>query len=296
MPASSSRPQGAFRPQRLRPRYAPLLNTASKVPGGLNLTTRLLRPIIKDKVVSSSDSPSLEQLRDAHVAISGYPRTGTTYLQHLINLAYEDDNACWKNHDALSLRWYANNCAVAGITLREPRNTAISNAIYHGDSPSAELMRLRLKSYSAWHREILRTVSRRPISIFRFSDFTSAPERTLTLLCPDAHRLDLNEAEVRRAFAHEGHQEELQVGRRNLPSKSRDSLKLGYEELFEERRVRKAHEEARELFLELDSISTDQFDSRDSLPQKVTRKPLIGISAGAVAIAGAALPFTQIFD
>ena len=94
--APSRRPHGSFRPQRLIPRYAPLLDIASRVPGGLHLTTSVLQPLIKDRVVSTSDSPSIEQLRATRVAISGYPRTGTTFLQTLINLAYGDDSASIK--------------------------------------------------------------------------------------------------------------------------------------------------------------------------------------------------------
>lgn len=271
MSAPSRRPHGSFRPQRLIPRYAPLLDIASRVPGGLHLTTSVLRPLIKDRVVSASDSPSIEQLRATRVAISGYPRTGTTFLQTLINLAYDDDSACWKNHNALALTWYAENCAVAGITLREPENTAISNAIYHGDEPSADLMRFRLKSYCAWHREVLRTVRRQPISIFRFSEFTVVPSSTLASLCSDATRIDLTEDEVRKALTEERQQAELPEAQRNFPSGSRDGLKSAFQSLFESRRVRSAYEEAREIFLELDSLSQGPH-SAQSLEQSPTNR------------------------
>jgi hypothetical protein len=228
------------------------------------------------------------------VAISGYPRTGTTYLQHLINLAYLDNEACWKNHDALSLSWYAESCAVAGITLREPRNTVISNAIYHGDRPSNDLMRFRLKSYSAWHREIIRAVCKQPIAIFRFADFTIDPKGTLAKFCPDAHDFSPTESDVRNAFANEGRQTELPDSRRNLPSGSRDVRKQEFENLFETRRVNRAYVEAYNLYLELDSMQEPVFEHLDRPSGVLRSRSLAAMSAGTAGVAASMLGLSRV--
>jgi hypothetical protein len=294
--AQVSRPQGAFRPQRLKPRYAPLLNLASRVPGGLHRTTTLLRPIIKDRNVSTSDSPSLEQLHRAKVAISGYPRTGTTYLQHLINVSYQDSHACWKNHDALALTYYVANCAIAGITLREPQSTVISNAIYHGDSPAVDLMRFRLKSYSAWHREVLRTVRREPIAIFRFADFTHDPQRTLRMLCVESPSFTPTELDVRDAFDQEGHQRCLPDRQRNLPTDSRDQLKKSYEDLFQSRQLRNAYDEAYALFLELDSIREQSHEQLVERSHSSQARVVMAMSTGTFGVASTAFALTRVIN
>ena len=240
-----------FSPQRLYPRFAGPLNLASHLPGGLGLSSRLLRPISEHRFTSDFERATQAHLARAAVAITGFPRTGTTYLSFLVNAAYSSDSACWKNHDAFAFPQYVEAAVTAVLTLREPIGCVTSWSMYNSDEPSVWLMRKRLQTYCAWHRHVLRSTKDLPITIARFEEFTMDHTFLVGELSPkelgDSSTLEFDED----AFVDSTNQRHLPQQQRHLPSVERDAAKSAYQSIIRSSKLLPLLLSAEELHQEL---------------------------------------------
>lgn len=217
-----------FAPQRLFPRFAGALNLASRIPGGLSLGSAMLRPISENKLTSDFERPTASQLARTSVAVTGFPRTGSTYFSYLVNAAFSSDSACWKSHDAFAFAGYVEADVPAVLTLREPVATVTSWSMYNSDVPSTWLMRRRLQTYCAWHREVLRSTRRLPIMVARFEEFTLDHTSIISRLQSSDQLDSANVGFDRDEFVSHTHQHELPPQQRHLPCPERDAAKRDY--------------------------------------------------------------------
>jgi hypothetical protein len=228
-PSEHGNPSGPhFAPQRLFPRFAGALNLASHIPGGLGLSSTLLRPISENDLRSDFERPTVSQLARSSVAVTGFPRTGSTYFSFLVNAAFSSASACWKSHDAFAFAGYVAAGIPAVLTLREPIGTVASWSLYNSDVPSTWLMRRRLQTYCAWHRDVLRGVEHLPITIARFEEFTLNHNTLINglIATDEAHSADLT-FDVDE-FSERTNQHDLPKQQRHLPCPERDAAKRDY--------------------------------------------------------------------
>ena len=223
--------RAAFHPQRLFPRYARTFATAAVVPGGLRAASRLARPIAFDDSPSSTENPSGSDLAQAQVALCGFPRTGTTFLQEAINVALDDERACWRSHDPLSVPINIKAAIPTLITLREPLSTIVSWSLYNNDAPSQALFSARIASYLAWHREIRRRVRSPWVSVLDFSEFSSAPTAALLRFTAFSSARDLTTKDIATRVHHANDQAAIGLHMRNMPDPTRVNLSGRYVEL-----------------------------------------------------------------
>ncbi|CAB4668755.1 unannotated protein [freshwater metagenome] len=201
-----------FHPQRLHPRYGGLVNIASQLPGGLALASKTCGRFIFDQQPSSSENPSAADLEAAVVAVCGFPRTGTTYLQEAASQALGAPERCWKNHDPFSIPVYIDAGLLTLIPLRDPISTISSWSVYNNDLPSLSIQRNRLLSYTAWHRAIQKYVKSPHVMLVGFDSLGDSSDELL-----DSVR-EMNEGQ------------ELLLHMQNFPSEIREELKAPYVE------------------------------------------------------------------
>ncbi len=245
-------PSGAyFAPQRLFPRFAGAMNLASHVPGGLALGSAWLRPIAEHDLQSDFERPSASQLALASVAVTGFPRTGSTYFSFLVNAAFANDSACWKSHDAFAFAGYAAAGVPAVLTLREPIGTVTSWSIYNSDIPSIWLMKRRLQTYCAWHREVLRNTKHLSVTIARFEEFTLDHTRLITELNPAVETQSAEFGFDIDEFSERTNQHDLPATQRHLPCPERDAVKREYQSILDSGSLLPLLLSAQELHYEL---------------------------------------------
>ncbi len=199
-----------FHPQRLHPRYGGLVNLASQLPGGLALTSKTFGRFIFDQQPAGSENPSAGDLEAAVVAVCGFPRTGTTYLQEAAGHALGAPERCWKNHDPFSIPAYVDAGLLTLIPLRDPISTIASWSLYNNDPPSISRKRSRLLAYTAWHRAVQK-YAKSPHAMF--VGFDSLGDSRDELL--DSVR-EMNESQ------------EMLLHMQNFPSEIREELKAPY--------------------------------------------------------------------
>lgn len=221
-----------FHPQRLYPRYAPIVAAAARVPGGLEAAVTLLSPIALDKQVVFSEDAKRVDLAHARVAIVGFPRTGTTFMQAAINTAFGDQAACWKNHDVLAIREFTRAGLPVFIPLRDPRDVIVSWMVYNKDAATPALTKQRIATYVAWHREALRRAQDALVTLIDLSDFERDP---MPYLAPYLSSYDdpieapsLDSSAVATRLDQSVGEEVVSLEQKHVPSASRDALKPPY--------------------------------------------------------------------
>ena len=245
-----------FHPQRLHPRYGGLVNLASQLPGGLALVSKSCGRFIFDQQPAGSENPSAADLEAAVVAVCGFPRTGTTYLQEAASQALGAPERCWKNHDPFSIPDYVNAGLLTLIPLRDPISTIASWSLYNNDPPSISRKRSRLLAYTAWHRAVKKYAKSPQVLFINFDSLTFLGDQLI-----DNVRQS-NEAQS------------LSLQMQNFPSEVREDLKNPYLEILKSNQLRKQLAEAYQVFNELTTEVVDM--------------PEIDIPAAAAAAAAAA--------
>lgn len=240
-----------FLPQRIHPHYATLLKRTSRVPRALPLALRVLSPLIQSHQSSATESFSSALMPRATVAIVGFPRTGTTFLQYGINSCLSTTSTCWKGHDVFDIARIQSPHTVCLVTLREPFETAVSWSIYNDDPIAARRFRWRLDTYTAWHRKLLRIVKRSPVHMVCFDGFTQALDSTVDYLLMNDVPLTRNciptAQEVRYQLEQDQTAEDVPVIFGNTPDERRLSRRAGYEVLLGNRQVHQSLKDAQAL-------------------------------------------------
>ncbi|MSO27135.1 MAG: hypothetical protein EXQ60_03605 [Candidatus Nanopelagicales bacterium] len=242
-----------FHPQRLHPRYGGLVNLASQVPGGLTVVCKTFGRFIFDQQLASSENPSAADLDAAEVAVCGFPRTGTTYLQEYASSALGAPERCWKNHDPFAIPTYSQAGLLTMIPLRDPVGTIASWSFYNNDPPSISRKRSRLLAYTAWHRAVQKYAKSPQVL---FISFDSLPVL-------DDGLID----NVRQS--NEGQSLSLQM--QNFPSEIREELKAPYLDILNSNQLRHQLADAYQVF--------------EQLSTEVVTMPDIDIAAAAAAAA-----------
>ena len=245
-----------FHPQRLHPRYGGLVNIASQLPGGLALASKTCGRFIFDQQPAGSENPSAADLEAAVVAVCGFPRTGTTYLQEAASQALGAPERCWKNHDPFSIPVHINAGLLTLIPLRDPISTISSWSLYNSDPPSISRKRSRLLAYTAWHRAVQKYAKSPQVLFINFDSLGATTEQ---LMAGVRH---VNEAQL------------LPVTMQNFPSEVREELKAPYLQILNSPELRHQLADAYHVF---DKLSTEVVAISD-----------LNIAAAAAAAAAAA--------
>ena len=244
-----------FHPQRLKPRYVSALARLSKAPGGLPMATRVFAPIAFDRATSTTENPTLCELQQAEIVVCGFPRTGTTFLQAVVNEAFGRSSACWKNHDVLGIRRYMRMGIPSIVTLRDPLDTAISWSIYNRDEPNATMLARRLDAYSLWHENVLPHLESRLLRLKPFADFREHPMETLNpLLQALAVSDEVAFADVNTILTRidqDNHADHIALEHANVPHPDRTALKAPYRALTDFPQLTPHLDRARAVFNEL---------------------------------------------
>lgn len=215
------------------------------MPGGLASTALALRGVAFDDQPSATENATVDDLRSAYVALCGFPRTGTTFLQKAINLALGDESACFKNHDPLAVGRYADAGLTTLVTLRDPLATIVSWSLYHGDLPSPELLSARLATYVAWHREIRRRLDSPWVVVIDFDEFSARPSAVLEHVLDFASDAEVSERTVSEHVRVCNEDSRLPMRHGNVPDPRRERLKEPYVTAAQQPRVRRVLERAR---------------------------------------------------
>ncbi|MBK9738975.1 MAG: hypothetical protein IPO93_05600 [Actinobacteria bacterium] len=258
LPATQQPPHsriGSFHPQRLFPTFARPVEMASRVPGGLRLSSRLLGPIAFDRGPSTSEDPALADVEMADVAVVGFPRSGTTFMQSAISVLLDSPTACWKNHDPFTIRTFVDAGTPVLVPVREPLDAVVSLCLYHQDEPSAARMRQRIAMYTAWHREVSRQLDSPLATVVDFVHFSLDPADALTrvlghkvpALDPALMSVEQLARDIRSANRRAG----LDVGQRNTPSTRREEMKAPFLRLADDPRIRAPLARARAIYAQL---------------------------------------------
>jgi hypothetical protein len=238
-------------PQRMHPRYAVLADIASRAPLGLSALS-LLVPWSFSDAPSSTENPTDEDLRLADLAVCGFPRTGSTFLQLAIERSLERSDSVWRNHDVLGIPGIVRAGLIVLVPLRNPVGTAISWSVYNSDVPSLGLMRSRLRSYNAWHRQALRYAEIPEVRFIRFDYFIHQPSRALASkfsiagLDPRDASIVGRHIEVRLKDDDTVHG--VEANQTHVPSEQKAALRRDYEALVTDRRLEGTLSNAQDLY------------------------------------------------
>lgn len=248
LPHDSVQARPQFHPQRLHPRFARLFSVASRTPRGLAAAAEVLSPLAFDPTPSDTENARRSDLARATVAVCGFPRTGTTFIQNAVNHALGDESACWKNHDPLAIPGYARAGTPTWITLRDPASTVVSWSLYHHDEPSLSRLAQRLAVYSAWHREARRALRLPLVTVVDFAAFSSDPEAVIFRHLGRRAIAPISVTSVATRVHATNARDNLGLQQANLPDARRDALKEPYWELLADRRLRRRLSEATGIY------------------------------------------------
>jgi hypothetical protein len=244
----------SFHPQRLFPRFARPMELASRIPGGLRLASFLTETVAFDEAPSATENPTGQDLASAHVAVCGFPRTGTTFIQGAVNRAMDDDSACWKNHDPLAIPLYATAGIPTMVTLRPPIDTVVSWSLYNHDEPSAELMAWRFATYTAWHREALRATRSPWVTVIDFDAFCADPIALLDDVLGRPHPATVTPAMVTQDVRAGNESSGLALRHGNVPDARRSALRTPFVDLLDDHRVRTALDRAEAAYRRMERL------------------------------------------
>lgn len=224
-----------FHPQRLHPRYGGLVNLASQLPGGLATVCTTLNRFIFDQQPAGSENPTASDLRAAVVAVCGFPRTGTTFMQEAASQVLGAPESCWKNHDPFAIPGYVKAGLLTLIPLRDPISTISSWSLYNSDPPSTSRKRSRLLAYTAWHRAVQKYAKSPQVLFINFDSLGTGTEKLI------AGVRETNEAQL------------LPVTMQNFPSEVREELKAPYLQILNSPELRSQLADAFRVFDKLNA-------------------------------------------
>ena len=224
-----------FQPHRVYPRFGSAFEVASRLSLGVPTLVAVLGRVMMDTQASSrrilGEGGSPQQ-----IAVCGFPRTGTTYLSHAFEIALGGANPSIKTHDAMAPSTLDLFEITTVMTVRDPVATISSWSLYHGDIPSADLLKGRLATFTAWHRIALRAVDRYDIDVLSFEDFTRDTPGTISQFLDMKNMAQVDASvdfeQASRLIDAETHQETLSVEHRNLPSPARSARARQYDALL----------------------------------------------------------------
>jgi hypothetical protein len=233
------------------PRYAGLADVASRMPQGLSALS-VLAPWSFSKAPSSTENPTEEGLHHVDMAVCGFPRTGSTFLQLAIERSLDRPDSVWRNHDVLGIPGLVQAGLVVLVPLRNPRSTAVSWSVYNDDVPSLYLMRARLRSYIAWHRQALRYADIPEVRFIGFNYFTYAPARALTTkfsiagLTPKNPDLASRDVEVR--LKDDDTEHGVAFNQTHVPNDHKAAVRRDFEALVTDERLEGTLSTAQDLY------------------------------------------------
>jgi hypothetical protein len=243
-----------FHPQRLYPRYARLAATSARS----RTTFKVFRSTFSlawDPTSTESERITAEEFATTQLAIIGYPRTGTTFLQFAMEQETLFHGNVFKNHDPFSIRYLSSLGMPVLVPLRNPVDTCISWSFYNQDPVNRKSAVRRLASYIAWHRVAQRKVTLENVYPIRFEDFTRdlscIPSPLLTRIGIPSTYQPIPIQSVKIKFAESQNNLDLSIQMANNPTDARlretQPYRAVYEDLSHHRLMLKAQRIYREL-------------------------------------------------
>lgn len=160
-----------FYPQKLYPRFSRLAAVSARNRNTFRMFRKSM-PISMD-ASSSKNEIFCESLRpQTSLAVIGFPRTGTTFLQYAIEQQSGKPGSVFKTHEPLSIRSIAGFQIPVLVPIRNPIDTCISWSYYNHDEPTQRMALHRLATYLAWHRILERKLALPGVHLVGFDSFT----------------------------------------------------------------------------------------------------------------------------
>lgn len=234
----------SFHPQRVFPAYARFTAFASRFPGGLAFASRTLAPLMFNSDVADTENVDVSLLDAGMPVVCAFPRSGSTFLQAAVG-ARLDGFLVPKSHDVLAIPSYAAAGALTLVPVRRPDANAASWSMYNADEPSLSLLRSRLATYTAWHRQLLRVAELPGVHLLDFDALTSGSDRLLDALGLPSRVYAGPAAAGIDAYAH---QESMSVNQRHLPSLDRQRAARHYRGLLDHPSVFAARSRAQAVY------------------------------------------------
>ena len=281
-----------FRPQRWYPRYLPVAEFGSRVPGGLAIVSSLLWPVARDNTPSQTEVPNDHDHDGVRFAVVAFPRTGSTFLMSTVAAAGQDPESVRHTHNVFAIKRFLDDGIHVLVPVRNPLDTALSWSIYNGDDARCLLLRSRFDAYTAWYRQALRYADHPQLHFVDFDTFTVEPHAVVEELSLDvAHRI--TRQHVQRAL-HELHAEQLLDKRQtHMPSDERGSLVDRYTDLLDEPTIQRVQARAQRVYAKLQTRLTGVPDSQSGMSLATD---LTLASATGAGLLGAATALSRIIN
>jgi hypothetical protein len=225
-----------FHPQRLHPAYARLAQFAAQSP------TRFIRfhrrfPRAWDRTPSYSEDFDLRNAAKYAVAVIGFPRTGTTYLQYAMQEWLIREDQVFKNHDVLVIPAFLDVNIEVFVTLRDPIKTCASWSFYNNDPLLKSRARHRLRTYIAWHQLLMNLIPEPGLHLLEFNEFTESLQPVTSALSQvtavNSHAAAVTVQQVRTDLYRSQVAEGAPLHTRNTPSRHRSLEAAPYYQLYE---------------------------------------------------------------
>ena len=237
MSTQTERPH--FHPHRVFPRRTRMVMAAARVP---SLTETLLRwtpRLAFDETVSATEDPGFPDVQATTLVVCGVPRSGTTYLGRAAEAFLGSGGGVWKSHDPFVARDFLPWGVPVVITLRPQLETAISKAIYHGDSVSSTSLVRRIALTTAWHRLVAREPRHALMRAWDFAEFTTNPSHVLQTTLGRSSSAPLDAAEVAAAVSEEDTRNQVILEQTHTPRASRALIRAQYEDFIRDEKVQR---------------------------------------------------------
>jgi len=243
-----------FHPQKLYPRYAKLAAVAARTKPTFELFRATL-PFAMDSRPAQTDKVNDQVLADTAIAIIGFPRTGTTFLQFALEDTYAYFNSIYKNHNVRSIPLFSSIGTPVLITLRSPMDTCISWSFYNQDDVTKALAISRLNTYLAWHRILKRKISSPVVHLVNFDDFTSTldnlPKDIWDRIGAPVSIAARDTSSLRHELSYQQKSQGMALEVGNTPNSARESAALGYRELYAQLEQHQVMRECNSIYEEL---------------------------------------------
>ena len=117
------------------------------------------------------------------IFFDGYPRSGNTFLAHLMRAIYNDKNIIHHFHAVAPLKIALNKNIKSVIIIRNPQDSISSNYLKKHElktlpeETNLKLLKMMLNDYIVYYKFIYKNVNK--IHLVKFSDLINNPETTL---------------------------------------------------------------------------------------------------------------------
>jgi len=221
------------------PRYVALTRATSRLPGLTEWVLSLVGGLLQDQTPSSSQDPTIEDVQTTSLVVCGVQRSGTTFLARAAEVLLNGTGRVWQSHDPFAPRDFLPHGIPVIVTLRDPLESAISKATYHGDAVTSQSLCRRLDLVTTWFRLIAHESPHPQLMTSEFEEFTVAPAACLASLLGNEVLTSVSAKDVLTRVESIDTQQRLDSSQTHIPHPDRLDRRSRFEELADDATVRR---------------------------------------------------------